>query len=40
MGFEPHRFLVLPRIIALVIVMPLLILFADVIGIVGGNNCV
>ncbi|ABM03473.1 hypothetical protein DUF140 [Psychromonas ingrahamii 37] len=36
MGFEPHRFLVLPRIIALMIVMPLLILFADVIGIAGG----
>ncbi|WP_232785022.1 ABC transporter permease [Psychromonas sp. MB-3u-54] len=36
MGFDPHRFLVLPRIIALMIVMPLLILFADVIGIAGG----
>ncbi|MFT6924795.1 MAG: phospholipid/cholesterol/gamma-HCH transport system permease protein [Psychromonas sp.] len=36
MGFEPHRFLVLPRIIALMIAMPLLILFADIIGIAGG----
>ncbi len=36
MGFEPHRFLVLPRIIALMIAMPLLILFADIIGIIGG----
>lgn len=36
MGFEPHRFLVLPRIIALMIAMPLLIFFADIIGIAGG----
>ncbi|MGB5445789.1 MAG: MlaE family lipid ABC transporter permease subunit [Psychromonas sp.] len=36
MGFEPHRFLVLPRIFALVIAMPLLIFFADIIGIAGG----
>ncbi len=36
MGFEPYRFLVLPRIIALMIAMPLLIFFADVVGIFGG----
>ena len=36
MGFEPHRFLVLPRIIALVIAMPLMIFFADIVGIAGG----
>jgi len=36
MGFEPHRFLVLPRIFALMIAMPLLIFFADIIGIAGG----
>ncbi len=36
MGFEPFRFLVLPRIIALMIAMPLLIFFADIIGIFGG----
>ncbi len=36
MGFEPYRFLVLPRIIALMIAMPLLIFFADIIGIFGG----
>ncbi len=36
MGFEPHRFLILPRIIALMIAMPLLIFFADIIGIAGG----
>lgn len=36
MGFEPHRFLVLPRIIALMIALPLLIFFADIIGILGG----
>lgn len=36
MGFEPFRFLVLPRMIALIIAMPLLIFFADMIGIFGG----
>jgi phospholipid/cholesterol/gamma-HCH transport system permease protein len=36
MGFEPHRFLVLPRIIALMISLPLMIFFADIIGITGG----
>lgn len=36
MGFEPFTFLVWPRIFALMIVMPLLIFFADIIGIFGG----
>jgi len=36
MGFEPFRFLVLPRMIALMIAMPLLIFFADIVGIFGG----
>ena len=36
MGFEPHRFLVLPRIVALMISLPLLIFFADIIGIAAG----
>lgn len=36
MGFGPIRWLVLPRMLALVLVMPLLTLLADVIGIVGG----
>ena len=36
MGFEPYRFLVLPRVIALMIAMPLLIFFADIVGIFGG----
>ncbi|MFA6188032.1 MAG: MlaE family lipid ABC transporter permease subunit [Sulfuricurvum sp.] len=36
MGFNPFIFLVWPRIIALMIVMPLLIFFADIIGIFGG----
>lgn len=36
MGFDPHRFLVLPRIIALTIALPLLIFFADIIGIAAG----
>ena len=36
MGFDPFYFLVIPRIIALVIAMPLLIFFADIVGIFGG----
>lgn len=36
MGFDPFIFLVWPRVFALMIVMPLLIFFADVIGIFGG----
>ena len=36
MGFDPFYFLVVPRIIALVIAMPLLIFFSDIIGILGG----
>jgi phospholipid/cholesterol/gamma-HCH transport system permease protein len=36
MGFDPYRFLVLPRIIALMITLPLIIFFADIVGIAGG----
>lgn len=36
MGFDPYTFLVLPRVIALVVVLPLLIFFADIMGIIGG----
>jgi phospholipid/cholesterol/gamma-HCH transport system permease protein len=36
MGFDPYMFLVLPRILALMIVMPLLIFVADMMGIIGG----
>jgi phospholipid/cholesterol/gamma-HCH transport system permease protein len=36
MGFEPMEFLVLPRILALVLIMPMLCLYADLMGIVGG----
>ena len=36
MGFEPFAFLVLPRIIALMITMPILIFVADMMGILGG----
>lgn len=36
MGFEPHRFLVLPRVIAVMIALPLMIFFADIVGIFGG----
>jgi phospholipid/cholesterol/gamma-HCH transport system permease protein len=36
MGFSPLEFLVLPRVIALVLMMPLLCLYADFLGVVGG----
>ncbi len=36
MGFDPLHFLVLPRIVALMIVMPLMIFFADMVGILAG----
>jgi phospholipid/cholesterol/gamma-HCH transport system permease protein len=36
MGFDPYTFLVLPRIFALMVALPLLIFFADLIGILGG----
>jgi len=35
-AFDPYLFLVLPRVIALIIALPLLIFFADIIGIFGG----
>lgn len=36
LGISPIEFLVLPRMIALVLIMPLLVLYADLIGIMGG----
>ena len=36
MGFDPYMFLVLPRIIGLMIALPLLIFVADIMGILGG----
>lgn len=36
MGISPLEFLVLPRTLALILMMPLLCLFADLAGIVGG----
>lgn len=35
-GFSPIEFLVLPRMVALAIMAPLLVLYADAIGILGG----
>ncbi len=35
-GFSPTEFLVLPRLIALVFMMPLLCIYADLMGILGG----
>ncbi len=36
MGFDPYYFLVIPRVFALMIALPLLIFFADIVGIAGG----
>ena len=36
MGFEPMEFLVLPRMLALILIMPMLCLYADLMGIIGG----
>ena len=36
MGVSPMEFLVLPRMLALVLMMPLLCIFADLMGLLGG----
>ncbi len=36
LGFDPYQFLVFPRVIALVLVLPLLTILADLVGIAGG----
>ena len=36
MGFDPTRFLVVPKLIASVVVVPLLTLFSDLFAILGG----
>ncbi len=36
MGLEPPRFLVVPRLVALLVMLPLLTIFADVVSIAGG----
>ena len=35
-GFSPLEFLVLPRVIALILMMPLLCLYSDFVGVLGG----
>ncbi len=37
MGVSPMEFLIVPRVLALVVMMPLLTLYANVLGIVGGG---
>jgi phospholipid/cholesterol/gamma-HCH transport system permease protein len=36
MGFDPTRFLAVPKVLAAILVVPLLTLYADVFGILGG----
>lgn len=37
LGISPMEFLVVPRILALIVAMPLLTLYADLLGIIGGG---
>jgi len=36
LGFEPFWFLVIPRVVAMIVAMPLIVFFADIVGIWGG----
>jgi phospholipid/cholesterol/gamma-HCH transport system permease protein len=36
MGFVPSRFIIVPKVLALLIIMPMLTIFADIFGIIGG----
>ena len=36
MGIEPARYLVVPRLLALLVMLPLLTIFADVVSVLGG----
>jgi phospholipid/cholesterol/gamma-HCH transport system permease protein len=36
LGFDPYAFLVFPRVVTLVLVLPLLTILADVVGMAGG----
>ncbi len=36
LGFSPMEFLVLPRMLALILMMPLLCIYSDILGILGG----
>ena len=36
-GFPPMELLVVPRVVALILVLPMLVLFADFVGILGGG---
>jgi len=38
MGIDPVRFLVVVRVLAVVLLMPLLVLFADLVGLIGGDR--
>lgn len=36
MGFDPYTFLVMPRVVALIIVLPILVFVSDIMGMLGG----
>ncbi|MDM3870023.1 ABC transporter permease [Porticoccus sp. W117] len=36
LGISPMEFLVLPRMVALILIMPLLVIYANILGIIGG----
>jgi phospholipid/cholesterol/gamma-HCH transport system permease protein len=37
MGISPIEFLVMPRMLALIVIMPLLTIYADLLGMIGGG---
>ncbi|MEJ2697690.1 MAG: ABC transporter permease [Candidatus Sulfobium sp.] len=36
MGFDPMRFLAIPKVLSMIIVLPILTLYADFLGVIGG----
>ena len=36
MGFVPSRFIIVPKVLSLIVILPLLTIFADIAGIIGG----
>ncbi len=38
MGLVPSRFVIIPKVLAMLIIMPLLTIFADIAGVIGGMS--
>lgn len=39
MGVNPVRFLVVPRLVAILIMLPCLVIFSNILGMIGGGHC-